>query len=497
MGIKKRQISYVMFFLAFALLLISQGSAISNSEDELTRLDIGLSWIHESQFAGMYAADQYGYYEEQGLDVHFHPYVFEDLAEELEKGNYDIVILQTDTLIEARLKQLPVKAIYVDYKIIPTAYFSKKIDNIKEPNDLIGKTVGVAYSEKYPLIAMLENAGIDPADVNITSREYNYGQLKSGEFDVEAGWITDGDLVEQAVGEYNKLSPYIYGVNWYADLIVVTEDTIDKNPKLIQSFINANTKGWEKAFESPSEAALLTKKYNPEMDEEHLKFVLSKSLPLMKGEDELGRMDVDVFDSTQEMLINQGVIDARINVHNLFTNKFIGNYYGSTLKFIKSIQMSALAVTLIGCLIFIGLVISLFNHTKKNKTKKALKQMLIFMVLWIFYVILTLIGCPISSISKPVLFNYNLVHIVTILLGGMISIICSINFKKLMNEYNPTLLKIVLLFIWTSVILKIVNPFFGINFLGFIQNFLLFLVVFFGAFLLIDFLIKNTTQEKK
>jgi len=66
-----------------------------------------------------------------------------------------------------------------------------------------------------------------------------------------------------------------------------------------------------------------------------------------------------------------------------------------------------------------------------------------------------------------------------------------------MNEYNPTLLKIVLLFIWTSVILKIVNPFFGINFLGFIQNFLLFLVVFFGAFLLIDFLIKNTTQEKK
>jgi len=497
MGIKKSHLSFAMFFLVFALLITTQVNAVQDTENDLTRLDIGLSWVHESQFAGMYLADQYGYYEEEGLDVHFHPYRYEDLAEELEKGNYDIVILQTDTLIEARLKQLPVKAIYVDYKIIPTTYFSKKSDNIKEPKDLIGKTVGVAYSERFPLITMLENVGVNPADVNITSREYNYEQLKSGEFDVEAGWITDGDFVEQAVGEYNKLSPYIYGVNWYADLVVVTEDTVDRNPKLIQSFINANAKGWEKVFESPNEAALLTKKYDSKADEEHLKFVLSESLPLMKGEDKLGIMDVEVFELTQEMLIGQGIIDARINVNNIFTNKFMENYYRVTQKNLQSINLSILLVTLIAAMISLGISIFSLKTIRNKKSKKYLKQMLIFPVLWIFYVVLDFSANHIFYNPKQVLFIYSFVQIATIALGLIIAVFYSIRIKKFMEKYNHVLLKLILFFIWTSVIIMALKPFFGISYLEFAQDIASFLVVFFGSFLIIDFLIKNVTYEKK
>lgn len=310
--------------ILFIFLLVLTGC----QKKELKEINIGLSWIHEAQFAGLYAADQYGYYEDQGLKVNLIPYNYEDLAQELVNNKYDFVFLQTDTLLLAREKGLPVKAVFADYKIIPTVYFSKKDDNIIKPEDLINKTVGVAYSERYPLIAMLEESGISRNKVNIIEREYTYDKLASGEYDVEAGWVTDGDLVEQAIGEYNTISPYDYNINWYADLLSVTEDTIQNNSELVEKFLIATIKGWNKAIKNPDKVALLTQKYDPETEAEHLKFVLGISLPFIHTETPyLGIMDNKVFENTQNILKKEGVMKKLININNIFTNIFLEKIY--------------------------------------------------------------------------------------------------------------------------------------------------------------------------
>jgi len=297
---------------------------------ELTPLKVGLSWVHEAQFAGLYWSDQKGYYEKEGFKVELIPYqIDEDLAQKLIEGKYDFVIMQTDKLLQAREKGLRVKALFADYRLMPTCYFSKKKTNITKPEDLVGKTVGVAYSERYPLVAMLSNKGINISEVNIIDREYNYKALADDTFDVEAGWVTDGDFVKAAIGEYNVIHPYDYGVNWYADLIVTTEDMIENENELIDVFIRATGKGWEKAIENMDEAALLTQKYDPDMDAEHLKFVLRLSSPLIHtGQNHIGWIEESVFQKTQEFLLNQGVLQESVNVHEIYTMEFLSKVYG-------------------------------------------------------------------------------------------------------------------------------------------------------------------------
>ncbi|MFW6120393.1 MAG: ABC transporter substrate-binding protein [Petrotogales bacterium] len=310
------------------MLLLTLSGCVEEKPMELQEVNVGLSWVHEAQYAGMYWADQRGLYEDKGLKVNFTPYRYEDLAQELVDGTYDFVLLQTETLLMAREAGLPVKAIFADYRLMPTVYFSKKENNITKPQDLVNKTVGVAYSERYPLVAMLKGEGINLSEVDIVDREYDYGWLANDTYDVEAGWVTDGLLVTEAVGEYNVIRPYEHGVNWYADLIATTEDMINNNPDIVENFLRATSQGWQNAIENVDEAALLTKQYGAPYSDEHLKFVLEVSVPLIHtGEYYIGWMEKSVFENTITMFFDQGVLTTQVKADDVYTTEFLEKIY--------------------------------------------------------------------------------------------------------------------------------------------------------------------------
>jgi ABC-type nitrate/sulfonate/bicarbonate transport system substrate-binding protein len=309
------------------MIVLIFGCTQIKQDKKLQDVTVALSWIHEAQFAGMYVADKKGYYADEDLNVTFVSYNDEDLPQVLADGKYDFAILQADTLLLAREAGLPVKAIFVDYKHSPTSYFSKKSSNITKPEDLTGKTVGADYSEVYSLIAMLKNKGVDVNSVKIVSRDYTYDKLASGEFDVESGWVIDGDTVEKTVGAYNVLHASDYNANFYSDIISTIENSIVSNPELVQKFISATQKGWQYAIENPDEAALLTLDYqqeNEKSDPEHLKFVMRVSIPLINtGNAPLGKMDYAEFNNTYAILFSQGIIKKQIDISSVFTNTFI------------------------------------------------------------------------------------------------------------------------------------------------------------------------------
>jgi ABC-type nitrate/sulfonate/bicarbonate transport system substrate-binding protein len=322
----KKIVIFVGTIAIFILLLAGCLEQESTKPEELKEINVGLSWVHEAQYAGLYWADQNGLYEEQGLKVNFYEFEYEDLAQELVNEKYDFVFLQTESLLLAKEQGHNVKAIFTDYKLMPTVYYSKFENNITAPADLIGKTVGVAYTERYPLVAMLKEEEINVSLVNIVEREYDYGWLTNDSYDVEAGWITDGLLVEEAIGEYNVIRPYEYNINWYADLIVTTDEKISEESDTIQKFIQATINGWEQAIENPAEAALLTKEYGATYTDEHLQFVLQVSIPLINtGEGHLGLMEESVFEETVSILLDQEILTESIKVNDVFTNEFVEN----------------------------------------------------------------------------------------------------------------------------------------------------------------------------
>jgi NitT/TauT family transport system substrate-binding protein len=297
------------------------------SERPLRQVTLGLSWIHHAQFSGVYYAARHGLYEQEGLRVSFVPAsAHRDPLGEFVAGKYDFVIAQPDTLSIARQAGHKVKAVAATYRIHPLVYVSLAERGITKPQDFRGKKIGVAYSERLPLMAMLRKLGVDLTGVSIVERPYDFDALKSGALDVQAVWLINELIRARASGlALNVVSPYDYGITFYADLLTVRESLIAEDPALVEKFVRATLRGWAEALQNPEESAKLALQYNAELDLAHEVQVLKASAPLIHtGTDRIGWMRDEDWQEMLRTLHEEHVIAAPLPAGDLYTTRFLG-----------------------------------------------------------------------------------------------------------------------------------------------------------------------------
>ncbi len=305
--------------------------AKEQGQEPLEEVALGLSWIHQAQFTGEYYADQKGIYEREGLDVTLVPaQIDKDPLESLIAGELDFVIAQPDRLIQARANGAEVEAIAATYRLHPLVFCSLADSGISKPQDFAGRTVGVAYSEEIMLKAMLTKLGVDVGAVDIVPRDYNFDGLTSGRLDVQGAWLTDEVQTAKRGGiEFRYISPYDYGIIFYADVITTTEDMIKDHPELVEGLLRATLEGWVQGIGNPEKHSKLTLLYNEGLDAVHERDVLLSSLPLIHtGEDEIGWMRASVWRDMHDMLLEQGLIEKPIEIDRAYTMDFLHEIYG-------------------------------------------------------------------------------------------------------------------------------------------------------------------------
>ena len=320
----------VLFIGIFSYGLWGCSGAPDTARQPLEKVNLGLSWIHQAQFSGEYYADQYGIYEKEGIDITLVPaQIDRDPLQDLIDGKLDFVIAQPDTLAKARTTGAQIKAIAATYRIHPLVFCSLPESNIKKPQDFIGKTVGVAYSEEIILRAMLKQMDIDADLVNITERGYNFDDLLSGKLDAQGAWITDEVQTAQRQGiAFQWISPVDYKVTFYADVITTTEDRIQNNPELVERFLRATLEGWQKAIEDPEENSRLALLYAEDLSPLHEQDVLDSSLPLIHtGVDHIGWMKNADWEEMYKVLIEVGTVNDTISSEDLYTMEFLNKIY--------------------------------------------------------------------------------------------------------------------------------------------------------------------------
>ena len=62
---------FLWFCFIISLVLMLSACASAKTAAVLTPITVQLKWLHQAQFAGLYAADQKGYYSAEGLKVSF------------------------------------------------------------------------------------------------------------------------------------------------------------------------------------------------------------------------------------------------------------------------------------------------------------------------------------------------------------------------------------------------------------------------------------------
>jgi NitT/TauT family transport system substrate-binding protein len=295
----------------------------------LTLVTVQLKWLHQAQFAGMYAADQNGYYAEEGLKVNLiegGPTV--DLEKAVLDGTAQFGIDGADTLIAARADGKPVRAIAVIYRRSPLVFMALENSGITRPQDFLGKTVQ-ADTGAITLHAMLANVGISSDQYHEVNTGSDLEPFYSGQVQVWNAYVINEVLVAQSAGyKVNLIYPDDYGIHFYSDTLYTTDHTIATNPDLVLRFLRATLKGWTWAIENASQVGTMVMKYNPQADPKLEVEKMTASIPLVNtGEDHIGWMKPEIWSGMEKILREQGVLIVPLDVTQAYTMQFLQEIY--------------------------------------------------------------------------------------------------------------------------------------------------------------------------
>jgi NitT/TauT family transport system substrate-binding protein len=292
----------------------------------LTPVVIQLQWTHQAEFAGFYAADQNGYYTEEGLAVTFLPGGTNvDHLAAVQNGDAQFGTTSADALISARDQGKPLRAIAAVFRRSPTVFVTLADSGITRPQEFVGKKIRTVATTTVTLHAMTSFVGVSPSQYTEFNLPSDVAMFASGEVPVWGMFITGQAVaIKQAGYKINIIYPDNYGVHFYGDVIITTDEMIKTNPDLVLRFLRASLKGWTYAVENPAAISAMVVKVEPKADSaiENERMIIS--LPLINtGEDHIGWMKAEIWTGMEKTLRDQGILPEPLDVSQVFDMQFL------------------------------------------------------------------------------------------------------------------------------------------------------------------------------
>ena len=139
-----RVFPFSTFWLAAAVAFLAIGcqSKPSSEANGLTPVRLQLDWYPQPEQGGFFAAEQLGYYRDEGLDVTVLPLPqYGSVAQQVVSGKADFGLGSSDQILEWNSNGLPLVAVSATMQHDPQAIMVHKDSPIRDFKDLEGHTV--------------------------------------------------------------------------------------------------------------------------------------------------------------------------------------------------------------------------------------------------------------------------------------------------------------------------------------------------------------------
>jgi NitT/TauT family transport system substrate-binding protein len=282
-------------------------------------------------FGPFVLAKQRGYFKAEGLDITFQVGKGGvDVAKQVGAGNAVVGGGIGDTSIIVRPNGIPVKAVAVLGGGALMQLVLDKDKNLHTVKDLKGKTVTVlAYQDTtyFALLGMLASQGMTKDDVNAQAAgPVNVWKLfLSGQSDAFAS-TPDWTALVMGAKKNIEVIPSDSLFKSMAQAIIASDETIQKNPQLIQKIVTATLKGMKDIMADPAGAAADFVKATPELAGKEEFVTLSFQLYnkyVYGGQKVLGEMDEARLSALQDFYVKEGLVKSKTAVKDLYTNQFV------------------------------------------------------------------------------------------------------------------------------------------------------------------------------
>jgi NitT/TauT family transport system substrate-binding protein len=310
-----------------ALLLLA--ACVSRPAAGLTPVRLSMGYIPNVQFAPLYLADKKGYFAAEGIDISF-AYADENQTTALVGANeLQFAVVSGEQVLLARAQGLPVVYVAAWYQQYPVSVVAKSEQEIKDPSDLRGRTIGLPglYGANYiGLRALLYSGGLAEKDVTLDSIGYTQVESLVTDRDQAVSVYTANEPVQLRSQGYslNELRVADY-VQLASNGLITNEETMKKNPQLVRGMVAAMLKGIADTIADPQEAYQVCLHYVENLaqaDAAVQKEVLATSTGLWKT-NRLGESSPLAWENMQAVLLDMGLLAVPVDLTKAYSNDFL------------------------------------------------------------------------------------------------------------------------------------------------------------------------------
>lgn len=332
----KRRWLPLLVLVALALPFAACGSDDDDGGDSgrLAKVTVMLDWTPNTNHAGLFIAQEKGFYREAGLDVTIAGAPASGGTEQVVgAGRADFGVSVQEAVIPAREQGVPVVSIAAVIQHNTSSLFSLKSEGINRPRDLEGKTYGgFGGALETEIIKRLVTCDGGDASkvkfVEVGDVDFLVG-FEQNRFDF--AWIFDGWDGIRATQVEKKETSTIRFIDhtdcipdWYTPVLITNEDMVRRHPDLVRAFMEATSRGYQEAITNPEASAQAILDAAPETDrtlvEASAKYLAQHYVDSGR---QWGLQDREVWVRFEQFVREAGLTSKEVDVDTSFSNDFL------------------------------------------------------------------------------------------------------------------------------------------------------------------------------
>ncbi|MBO9521553.1 MAG: ABC transporter substrate-binding protein [Nocardioidaceae bacterium] len=296
------------------------------------RVSHQLGWLKLTQFGGFFAADNKGYYKDEGISTAFTAGGPNILAwQSVATGRATVGDDDNTNVLVAMAKGEPLVIYGAIFQTSPFAILSKPDKPINSVEDFAGKTIAVSDASKQQFQALVKDAGLKASDVKFIPAGPDPTQLVTGQCDGFSGYATSQAvaLQEQGVDVHTTYLEQL-GILSYGNVLVTTKKNLDSQSERLTKFLRATIKGYEYMNANPDEIGkLVATKYGPSGLKSSTEIATAKfQKNLIESPKGVLQVDPAKMQTIIDGLVKVGTLPKQLDAADVVTTEILDAAYG-------------------------------------------------------------------------------------------------------------------------------------------------------------------------
>ncbi len=306
-------------------LLVASSFGSATAQD-LTPVSVVLQWVPQAQFAGYFAADSLGFWEEQGLDVTVvdgGPDVAPQVEGSLPTGP-EFAVSWVPRVLAVRDEGSDLVNIGQTFQRSGTLSVSWADNPVNSPEEFAGKKIGVwDFGNEFEVTAAARAAGLEPGeDFEKVIQPFDMSLLLNREIDAAEAMTYNeyAQVLETENPETGELyQPEDLVVIDYNDVgTAMLQDAVharaswlaeEGNEDIAARFMAGVFQGWAYCRDNPEDCVQFTVDSGSTLGLGHQRWMMNEINALIwPSPDGIGSLPADTYDTTIQIMLDAGLI---------------------------------------------------------------------------------------------------------------------------------------------------------------------------------------------